>query len=283
MRTLPPAIALAALLLAAAPAVAASPFFPAGGVDPRSLGRGGTVIAVPGTGETVFGNPACLFPAAGFAIGANHVQIEGEGEGFWALEAADGRSGIRAAFLYLTEGAFAGFSDRVWGVALGQTVGSGITIGQSFHSGPWHAPGGEKTLSAADFGVTINPVGSVLVGYVARNVYRNDKTALARRDGYGVRIALPWTLVLAAELEESPETGQGVGRDLRVGVEASPWKELVVRGGLQRPQSSAGEEPTRYTLGVTYRDQNGTLDAGAAWDPDAKRMERVILGLTMKM
>lgn len=269
---------LLAGLLSGGAALAAGPAFPASGLDAQSLGRGGTVIAVPGTFETVLGNPACLFPTKAFSLSFNYVNPR-EGDGYYSLGATDGRGGFRAAFAYLEEGGSFGFPGKVWGAALAQTLGSAVTIGESFHSGKWGTTG--KTLESADLGVAFSPMGRVILGYVARGFYRNDKAAMERRDAYGVRITLPWTLELSAELEESPAvTGE---KDLRAGVEGTPWEWLTLRAGVSQPRVAPGETATRYTAGASYRDQNGTIDIGVEYDPDSKKTEKAIFAISMKL
>ncbi len=270
------------VLSAGGTAPAAAPVFPSSGLDPWSLGRGGTVLAVPGTFETVLGNPACLFPTKSLSISANMVRPEGM-DAFYSLGAADGRSGFRAAFHYLSDGRALGFTGKVWGAALSESIGSSITVGQSIHSATLPDVGGTtgKTITSGDVGVALSPMGRVVLGYVARGFYRSDREAMARREGYGIRISLPWTLELSAETEESaPVPGK---KDARFGLEATPWSFLTLRGGMERPRLAAGEAPTLYTLGVSYRDQNGTIDAGASYDPETEKTERVIFGISMQL
>jgi len=270
---------LAAVLLGPIPLLAGAPAFPSSGLDPHSLGRGGTVVAVPGTFETVLGNPATLFPTKAFTLSASFVHPEGA-EGFYSLGAVDGRGGVRAGFSYLSDGATLGFTGRVWGAALAETLGGSLTIGQSFHSGRWGTT--DRTFSSGDLGVALSPMGRVILGYVARGLYRSDKEAMLRRDAYGVRIALPWTLALSAEQEESAAApGE---KDFRMGLEGAPWSWLTLRGGLNRQAGAeGGSDATSYTLGATYSDQNGTIDLGMEYDPETEKMERVIFGFTMRL
>jgi hypothetical protein len=255
-KTLPPlALALFAFpllgLLAAGDMVAraAAPPFPSSGLDPWSLGRGGTVIAVPGTFETVLGNPACLFPTKALSISANLVRPRGA-DAFYSLGAADGRGGFRAAFLHLSDSASLGFSGRVWGAALSESIGSSITVGQSIHTATLPGVGGspDKTVTCGDLGVAVSPMGRVVLGYVARGFYRSDRQALARREGYGVRISLPWTIDLSAEMEESAQVAGE--QDTRVGLEAEPWQFLTVRGGDGTAPPRGGREPHPLYPGI---------------------------------
>jgi hypothetical protein len=256
----------------------ADPTFPVSGTDAQSLGRGGTTIATPPGKSSALGNPATLTPAGFFALGAEHMRTRGTGEGTWVLSVIDTSSFVRGAFNYYSDSNFAGFEKNLWGVALAQTITPYLTIGESYHMGDYTpAPGDKDTLSAIDLGVLLDLGTYVSLGYVARNVYRSDSDLLDKTAGFGAAMALPWTILLAVDYEEVPFSGGE--NDMRAGVQFSPVKWLTGRLGFQ----DLADGTTYYTVGFTYIDANGTVDAAVLYDKEEERTDRIIIGFTMKM
>lgn len=256
----------------------ADPFFPVAGSDAQCLGRGGTSIATPPGKSSALGNPATLTPSGYFALGVEHMRTRGTEEGTWVVSIVDTSSSVRGALNYYSDPQFAGFEKNLWGIAFAQTITQYLTIGESYHMGEYApVPDESDNLSALDLGVLMDLGSAVSMGYVARNVYRSDNDLLDRTAGYGISIQLPWTIILAVDYEEVAfSDGEN---DMRAGLEFDPISWLTGRLGYQ---DLAGGT-TYYTLGLTYTDVNGTIDAAVLYDNEEERTDRIIIGFTMKM
>lgn len=268
------------LLLAAATVRTAGsgPLFPTQGLDARSLGRGGTVIAADGGVSSVFGNPATLRPTGSFSLGVNFLDERSPAEESFVYSIVDTQSITRGAAVYVTDPSFTGLEDPLWGVAFAQSLGQTLIIGESFHTGRFidRLTSSEEDLSGADLGILLSAGAKLSFGYVARNLYRGEDL-LERRDAFGAAVDLPWTLQLTADLEEAATTGED--DETRLGLQLDPFSFLTARFGYQ----DLADGLDRYTMGVTYWEENGSLDAGVAWDPDTGKVERFILAIMVGM
>ncbi len=270
---------LALLLLGPLPASGAWDW-PSGGLDPQSLGRGGTTIAIPSGPGAVLGNPA-VQPADGEVFfRLDHYDTD-DFDGTFVVGMVDGRSKVRGSALYLNEGEAIGLDGAAWGVALAQSLGGSFQVGQAYRTAKLLG----EDVSTWDLGFVFTPVGGFTVGYVDRNI-AGDSDLLGHHTALGVRLDLPWTLTVAAEVEDLPFSFSG--EDTRVGFEVSPLKDFTFRGGFQdiadRPDTLADESATLYTAGVTYSDPNGgTLDLGILWDSETEETVLVIIGLSFGM
>ncbi|UCG38470.1 MAG: hypothetical protein JSV00_09890 [bacterium] len=270
----------AAAVLLCAGALAADPSsFPGGGFDARSLGRGGTGVATPPGPSSVLGNPATLTATGIFSLGADYVRSRDTSKGTWALSLVDTASSVRGALAYFTNPEFADFEKNLWGVAFAQSLTPYLTIGESFHMGEYEpdaAPGEEKSLSGADLGFLLKMGGHISLGYVARNVYRSDSDLLEDSSAFGVSLDLPWTILFTADYEETPLTDD---HDLRAGVEFKPFKAVTARLGYQ---DLAGGT-VYYSVGLSYSDPYGTVDAAILYNEETEKTDRVVIGVTMGM
>jgi hypothetical protein len=256
----------------------ADPVFPLSGTDAQSLGRGGTSIATDPGKSSALGNPATLRPTGYFALGAEHMRTRGTDEGTWVISIVDTSSSVRGALNYYSDPQFAGFEKNLWGVALSQTISPNLTLGESFHMGQYAPEPDEKdNLSALDVGILLDLGSNVSLGYVLRNVYRSNSDLLDKTAGYGASVRLPWTILLAVDYEEAPYSGGE--NDMRAGIQFSPVKWLTGRLGFQ----DLADGTAYYTMGITYSDANGTLDAAVLYDKEAERTDRIIMGFTVKM
>lgn len=252
----------------------ADPVFPTNSIDARSLGRGGTVIASPGGISSVLGNPATLRPTGAFSLGLDYLTDQSVPQDSFVLSLVDAKSTLRGGLIFVTDPEFAGFDDYLWGVALAQSLGSSLFIGQNFHMGNYNDPldNSSSTLSAADLGVVWEISPRLSVGYVARNLYRSDKDLLEFRNSIGLSIGLPWTIVLLADYEESSAVPDK--EDLRAGVQFTPVQSLSGRLGYQ----DLADDQTYYTIGLSIGDQKGSLDIGASYSAERGEFDRIILG-----
>ena len=270
---------LALSLLIILPAsVDGDPFFPGSGTDAQCLGRGGTIMAVPPGKNSALGNPATLTPKGSFALGAEYLRAREADEGTWVISLVDTSSSIRGALTYFSDPGFAGFEKNLWGIAFAQALNSFLTLGEGFHTGEYEDSEGDgQRLSAADLGILLGLGERISLGYLARNVYRSDKDLLDSRSGFGAAFALPWDILLAIDIEDSPLKEND--EDLRVGMEIRPLTWLACRFGYQ---DIAGQT-TYYTAGVSYFDANGSLDAAILFNEETDKTDRIIIGFTMGM
>ncbi len=252
--------------------------FPTTGLDAKSLGRGGTVIAaLPGV-SAVFGNPATLVPSGSFRLGGDYVN-DRDALGSWSASIVDTSSAVRGAFSYLWKPEFADFERSIWGVSFAQDLMPSLVIGESFHRGiyePDLVPGTEESLWAADIGLLFKLGDAVSLGFVSHNAYE-DSDLLEPFNGFGIGMAFPWTIHLSADYEENPLFDNDY--DLRAGVQFSPLDQITGRFGLQ----DLADGTSLYTAGITYMDANGTLDAAILYDNDEKRTQRIVFGISMGM
>lgn len=256
----------------------AEPFFPVSGTDAQSLGRGGTNIATPPGKCSALGNPATLTPDGFFGLGAEYLNARVVSEESWVISVVDTSSSVRGALNYYADPKFTGFEKNLWGVALSQTLTPYLTIGESYHMGEYDpGTGKNESLAAADFGVLLDIGARVSLGYVMRNVYRNDDDRLEGSNGFGAAVELPWTILLAVDYEEVPFSGGE--SDMRAGIQFSPIKQLVGRLGFQ----DIVDETTYYTAGITYSDANGTIDAAVLYNTNTEKTDRVLIGFTIVM
>lgn len=254
---------------------AAQPVFPTNSIDARSLGRGGTGIASPGGVSSVLGNPATLRPVGAFSLGLDYLADESTPQDSFVLSLVDTNSTLRGGLIFIADPEFAGFEDYLWGVALAQSLGPSLFIGQNFHMGKYQDPldNGSSNLSAADIGLVWDISPMLSLGYVARNLYRSDRELLEFRNGLGLSIGLPWTIFLFADYEESSEVKDK--EDLRAGIQFSPLKPLTARIGYQ----DLSNDETYCTVGLSFGDRVGSLDIGASYSLERDEFQRIILGV----
>lgn len=266
----------AALCLALALPAAAATSFPTSGLEARSLGRGGTVIAAPGGLHSVLGNPATLVPSGQFQIVAQYLRDPAADDSSWVLGVADTSSHIKGAALYVDSPAFAGFEDSLWGVALAQSLGGTITIGESVHYGSYVDPATSTTedVYGADLGLLLSVKGRLALGYVARNVYRSDEDLLDQTSGYGLRAVLPLDIDLTVDYEENAATDD---MDMRAGAEFPIWGPLTGAAGYREPAAGA----TIGTTGLAWHDQNGSVEIAVSYDLDNDKMTRIVWGFNI--
>ena len=271
-------VAAASVLVMATSGVCDPVTFPTTGLDAKSLGRGGTVIASPPGVSAVFGNPATLVPSDSFSLDGDYIN-DRDALGSWSASIVDTSSAIRGAFSYFWKPEFTDFEKNMWGVSFAQDLMPSLVIGESFHQGvyePTLAPGTEESLWAVDIGLLFNLGDTVSLGYVSHNLY-DDSDLLEPFNGFGIGITFPWTIHLSADYEEDPLIDNEY--DLRAGVQFSPLAQFTGRFGLQ----DLADGTSLYTAGITYMDANGTVDVAILYDNDEKRTQRVIFGITMGM
>jgi len=270
----------AVLFLSASLSLADPGAFPGNGLDAQSLGRGGTVIASPPGVWSVFGNPATLTPQGYYILALDHLDQRGARDESWSLTVVDTNSSMRGALSYFKDPGFAGFLDGMWGVSLSQTLMPSLYLGESFHTGkyePESSPGREERLSTVDAGLLYKLGVNVSLGYVAHNLFPNDKDLLKRYNGFGIGLQFPMTISFMADYEEVPDSGSDM--DLRAGIEFKPFKKITGRLGYQDLANGS----TYMTGGITYTDINGTLDAAILYNDQTDKTDRVVLGLSIRM
>jgi hypothetical protein len=272
-------IVISAVILLAGTAGADPSSFPTNGLDAQSLGRGGTVIACPPGVWSVFGNPATITPQGYYSLGVDYLDDRGAPESSWGISIIDTSSSIRGALSYFKDPEFAGFRNKMWGVAFSQTLMPSLYLGESFHMGDYESlsTGNEESTSAVDAGLLLNVGSNVSVGYVAHNLIPQDRDILKQYNGFGIGLQFPMTIYFAADYEEDPVLGSE--SNLRTGIEFSPAKRITGRVGYQ---DLANGNPY-MTMGITYTDINGTLDAAILYNDQTDRTDRVIFGLSLRM
>ena len=255
-------------------------FFPSNGLDAQSLGRGGTVIACPPGVWSAFGNPATLTPEGFFVLGVEYLDQRDTTENSWGLSIVDTSSSIRGALAYYKDPEFANFRNKMWGVSFSQTLMPSLYLGESFHTGdyePDSSPGTEESLSTVDVGLLYKMGSNVSVGYVAHNLFPNDSDLLEQYNGFGIGLQLPMTIYFAADYEEDPD--QTSKSNLRTGIEFNPVKQITGRLGYQ----DLADGRTYLTIGITYTDINGTLDAAVLYNDQTDKTDRIAFGLSIRM
>jgi hypothetical protein len=85
------------------------------------------------------------------------------------------------------------------------------------------------------------------------------------------------TIYFTADYEEDPVLTSET--NLRTGIEFNPIKAVTGRVGIQ----DRADGSTFYSLGITYTDSNGTLDAGWFYNDTSGKTDTVILGLSIRM
>ena len=255
--------------------------FPSNGLDAQSLGRGGTVIACPPGTWSVFGNPATLTPEGFFVLGVDYLNHR-DFPNSWGLSILDTSSSIRGAFSYYTDPDFAGFSNEMWGVAFSQTLLPSLYLGESFHMGDYKpnlSPGTKESLNTVDVGLLYKVGPNVSVGYVAHNLFPDDPDLLEQYDGFGIGLQFPWTIYFAADYEEESDPLLSGEKNLRTGIEFNPVKKLIGRLGYQDLANGS----TYLTMGITYLDMKGTVDAAILYNEQTDKTDRVAFGISMRM
>jgi len=252
--------------------------FPTSGLDAQSLGRGGTAIAtLPGVSST-FGNPATLTPEGYYILGVEFLDPKDAPNTSWGLSIVDTSSAIRGALSYYRDPEFANFQKELWGVAFSQRLMPSLYMGESIHMGkyePTATPGSEETLYAADGGLMYKLGDNVSIGYVVHNLYASDRDILEQYSGVGIGMLLPMTIHFTADFEEDPIiTGES---NLRTGIEFNPMERITGRFGFQDRANGS----TYLTVGITYTDANGSLDAAILYNDETDETDTVAFGLSM--
>jgi hypothetical protein len=155
-----------------------------------------------------------------------------------------------------------------------------LYLGESFHMGdydPDSSPGREKSLSAVDAGLLYKVGSNVSIGYVVHNLIPDDRDLLEPYNGFGIGLQFPRTIYFAADYEEDPDSGSK--SNLRTGIEFNPVTKITGRLGYQDLANGS----TYMTMGITYTDSNGTLDAAILYNDQTDKTDRVIFGLSMRM
>lgn len=282
MKTLARALTIiSAIILFTSPAFGDDPtFFPSNGLDAQSLGRGGTVIACPPGVWSAFGNPATLTPEGFFVLDVEYLNQRDTTENSWGLSIIDTSSSIRGSLSYYKDPEFAGFRNKMWGVSFSQTLTPSLYLGESFHMGdyePDSSPGTEESLSTVDVGLLYKMGSNVSIGYVSHNLFPNDSDLLEQYNGFGIGLQLPMTIYFAADYEEDPD--QTSKSNLRTGIEFNPVKQITGRLGYQ----DLADGSTYLTIGITYTDINGTLDAAVLYNDQTDKTDRIVFGLSIRM
>ena len=272
---------ISAVILFSSTASLADPSsFPSNGLDAQSLGRGGTVIACPPGIWSSFGNPATLTPEGYYIVGVDYLDQEDASDVTWGLSVVDTRSSIRGALSYYIDPEFAGFKKSMWGVSFSQTLMSSLYIGESFHMGDYEPdaePGTKKTINAFDAGLLFKLGSNVSLGYVIHNLFPSDSDLLEQYSGFGIGMQLPLTIYFAADYEEDPEITSE--KNLRAGIEFNPVKKITGRLGYQ----DLANDTSYLSIGITYADTNGTLDAAVLYNEDTDKTDTIVLGLSIRM
>ncbi len=283
MKTLTHTLIIISVVILLAGSVGADPSsFPSNGIDAQSLGRGGTVIACPPGVWSVFGNPATLTPEGYYVLGVDYVDSRDTPKSSWGLSILDTSSAMRGAASYYTDPEFAGFTNEMWGVSFSQTLMPSLYLGESFHMGDYEpdaSPGSEESLSTVDAGLLYKVGSNVSIGYVVHNLFPDDRDLLKQYNGFGIGLQFPMTIYFAADYEEESDPLYSGENNLRTGIEFMPFKKITGRLGYQ----DLAKGDTYMTLGITYTDINGTLDAGILYNEQTEKMDRVVLGLSIRM
>lgn len=269
-----------ALILFAGVAGADPVSFPSNGLDAQSLGRGGTVIAGPPGVWSSFGNPATLTPAGYYILGVDFLDQRDTSKDSWGFSIVDTSSSIRGAFSYYTDPEFAGFTKDMWGVSFSQTLTDALFLGQSFHMGsyePETAPGTKKSINTFDAGLLFNLGSNVSLGYVIHNLLPSDSDLFEQYSGVGIGMQLPLTIYFTADYEEDPENTSE--KNVRTGIEFNPFDRITGRFGYQ----DRADGSSYLSMGITYADTNGTLDAAVLYNEETDKTDRVVLGLSIRM
>ena len=273
---------ISAIILLAGSAGADPSSFPSYGIDAQSLGRGGTVIACPPGIWSTFGNPATLTPEGYYILGVDYVDKKDTPKNSWGLSILDTSSTMRGAVSYYTDPEFAGFKNEMWGVSFSQTLMPSLYLGESFHMGdyePEASPGKEKSLSAVDAGLLYKVGSNVSVGYVVHNLFPNDSDLLKQYNGFGIGLQFPMTIYFAADYEEESDPLYNGENNLRTGIEFMPFKKITGRLGYQ----DLADGNTYMTMGITYTDMNGTLDAAILYNDQTDKTDRIAFGIAMRI
>ena len=286
MKTLARAlIYVLASILVSGPAFAADPSsFPSNSLDAQSLGRGGTVIALgPGIWST-FGNPATLTPEGFSTLGVDYLDHKDAPDTSWGLSVLDTSSSIRGSLSYYKDPEFgpefSDFRNQMWGVSFCQTLLPSLYLGESFHLGeyePDSSPGSVKRLTTVDAGLLFKLGSNVSLGYVAHNLFPDDRDLLQQFNGFGIGLQLPLTIFFAADYEEDPDLDGEV--NLRTGVEFNPFKKLIGRLGYQ----DLANGDTFMTMGISYSEVTGTLDAAIRYNDQTEKTDRLAFGISIRM
>lgn len=254
--------------------------FPSSGLDAQSLGRGGTVIAGPPGVWSSFGNPAALTPAGYYILGVDYLDQRDTSKESWRLSIVDTSSAIRGAVSYYADPDFAGFTKEMWGVSFCQTLMPSLYIGESFHMGdyePEASPGTKKSIHAFDAGLLFQLGPNVSLGYVIHNLFPSDEDLFDQYSGIGIGMQFPMTIYLSADYEEDPEIESE--KNLRTGIEFNPVDKITGRFGYQ----DRADGNNYLSLGITYTDTNGTLDAAILYNDETDKTDTVVLGLSIRM
>ena len=270
-----------AVILFSTTASLADPYsFPSNGLDAQSLGRGGTVIAgAPGVWSS-FGNPATLIPAKQYILGVDYLNQRDISEESWGFSIVDTSSTMRGAFSYYTNPDFAGFTKKMWGLSFSQTLTHDLYLGESYHMGdyePETAPGTKKSINTFDAGLLYKLGPHVSLGYVIHNLLPSDSDLLEKYTGMGIGMRFPMTIYFTADYEEDPANTSD--KNLRTGIEFDPFARITGRIGYQ----DLADGRSYLSLGITYRDNNGTVDGAIQYNDKTDKTDRVVLGLSIRM
>jgi hypothetical protein len=230
---------------------------------------------------STFGNPATLTPEGFSALSVDYLDQKDTPKKSWGLSVLDTSSSIRGSLSYFTDSEFAGLKNEMWGIALSQTLTPSLFLGESFHMADYEPdsspPGSEESISVVDAGLLYKVGTKVSVGFVAHNLFSDDEDLLEQYNGFGIGLQFPKTIYFAADYEEDPDSTNEV--NLRTGIEFNPFKKITGRLGYQ--DLASGE--TFLTMGITYTDANGTLDAAILYNDETEKTDRVAFGLSMRM
>jgi hypothetical protein len=229
---------------------------------------------------STFGNPATITPEGYSVLGVDYLDQKNAPKKSWSLSIVDTSSAIRGSLSYFKDPDFAGFRNEMWGVSFSQTLMPSLYLGESFHMGdyePTLSPGTEESLSTVDAGLLYKVGSNVSVGYVAHNLFPDDRDLLEQYDGFGIGLQFPWTIYFAADYEEDPDLDGET--NLRTGIEFTPIKKLTGRLGYQ----DLADGDTFMTMGITYTDINGTLDAAILYNDQTDKTDRIVFGISMRM
>jgi len=230
---------------------------------------------------STFGNPATLTPEGFSALSVDYLDQKDTPKKSWGLSVLDTSSSIRGSLSYFTDPEFAGLKNEMWGIALSQTLTPSLFLGESFHMADYEPdsspPGSEESISVVDAGLLYKVGTKVSVGFVAHNLFSDDEDLMEQYNGFGIGLQLPMTIYFAADYEEDPDLTSET--NLRTGIEFNPFKKITGRLGYQ----DLAEGDTFLTMGITYTDANGTLDAAILYNDQTDKTDRIAFGLSMRM